>query len=141
LEGGIGPAVEADGLAVRANTFTGERVEPFCACDWQRPQEQRIDQPKRRRAGTDRQRQRQNGRGRGRLRLHQAPPPEDHVGTDGVETRQALDLQTLFAMAKPGAQGAARRHRVAARRDPFLDVRVQLVIDLGYRPIAMQHVG
>ncbi len=86
-------------------------------------------------------RQRQDRRGGSHLVLLELPPAEDGVGAQRIEPRDEPDVAALFALPQRGAKRSARFGGVAALLDRFLDVRLELFVDLAAQTIAAKYIG
>jgi len=93
----IRPGVVCLGLAIETDSLTSQSVQLLRLSHWERPQQEGVDKPERRRACPDRESQRKDGCGRGHLPLHELPPAEDRVGAQRIQPCDEPDVTALFA--------------------------------------------
>jgi hypothetical protein len=66
---------------------------------------------------------------------------ENRVGAQRVEPRDDSDVAALFALPQRGAERLPRFGGVAALRERFLDVRLELFVDLAAQTFAAKHIS
>ena len=97
---------------------------------WQGPQKQGVKEAEGRGAGADGESERQDGCGGGDFVLLKLAQAEDGVGAEGIEPGEDAEVVALIEMAEWRAERLACFGGVAALVDGFLDVGLDLFVDV-----------
>jgi hypothetical protein len=123
-----------------ATPAISQLVQPFRIRDRQRLEQQRVDQPEGRCAGSDRQPKRQNCRSRSDLSFHELPPAENGIGAERIEPWGNQQVAARFAVLQRGAKSSAGCCGVVAVLDRFIDVRRELFVEIANQTIAAKDI-
>jgi hypothetical protein len=106
----------------------------------QGPQQQRVDQPERRRASADRQAERENCGAGSDFILSELPPREDDICAQRIEPHEQLNVAGILAVMEGVSERPAGFGGVAAVFHGVVEVRLQLFVDLPGQPAAAENV-
>jgi hypothetical protein len=108
----------------------GEVVQGAWIGDGERAEKHRVDEAESGGAGTDCQSEGEDGGERGGLVLQELTAAEAEVGAEGIEEGGELDVATGFSGAKGRAEGTAGFERVATMFDGFVEVGLELFVQV-----------
>src|SRR5688572_11888388 len=129
------------GTPVAVDISGCEKGELLGMRDGQSAPEHCVDETEGRGGGADGQRERENGGSAGGAIPPDLPPPENDIGSEGVEPWQHADIAASLAILQSAAERATRVRGRASMRDGFINVGGQLLLELAREPVAAEKVG
>src|SRR3569833_1776254 len=118
------------GLAFGADEFPRQDIQTASAGDGQWPPKQRVDETEGSNTGPDAESKRKHGGSGDNLVSPELPPSEAEVIQNGLEPFSCADAVASLYRNQPGAECTARFAGVTSSRHGFVDMRLQLFLNL-----------